>query len=296
LKHIKPDALIPFLWYPILLSNPATWLSNIPVIGCERTNPEKNFQPGLRGWVWNIMLSIAYRKIRHITTNSHALKDMLILKYPHACTKTSVIQNSFDAALLDSMSDQENPFADRPEVKHLLAVGRLTEAKNYPLLIDAFLETKSLNTTILHIIGDGEDREKIAHLIHTYDLGNRVILHGFQTNPYPFLRFADAFILSSAWEGFPNSLMEALYLNGHVISTNCPTGPSEIITHMKDGILIDNMAKEQMTEAIDLILSDENLRELLHTNSRLSAGRFSLDTMVNGFEHLISKIIQASHA
>ena len=69
---------------------------------------------------------------------------------------------------------------------------------------------------------------------------------GYRNNPYKYLKYASCYVLSSSREGFPNALLEAMYINGHVVSTNCPTGPSEIILNNEDGLLCEMNNPEEL--------------------------------------------------
>jgi GalNAc-alpha-(1->4)-GalNAc-alpha-(1->3)-diNAcBac-PP-undecaprenol alpha-1,4-N-acetyl-D-galactosaminyltransferase len=95
--------------------------------------------------------------------------------------------------------------------------------------------------------------------------------------------------MSSKWEGFPNALAEAMFLNGHVVSTDCPTGPADIITHEHDGLLSPNDDAEKLSENLERILYDKDLRELLCHNSRISIRRFDEKKMVETYRKIIEE-------
>lgn len=121
---------------------------------------------------------------------------------------------------------------------HILSVGRLTPEKDHKTMISAFaLLPKELNAKLV-ILGEGPLRAELQALITKLNLDGRVLLPGFVINPYPWFRSADIFVLSSLWEGFGNVLVEAFECGLPVVSTNCPSGPAEILEDGVYGMLV----------------------------------------------------------
>lgn len=134
----------------------------------------------------------------------------------------------------------------------LVAAGRLTRAKNYPHLIKAvkvLVEDKGMLCT-LDIYGEGELRQELQDLIDKLGLGEIIRLQGFAENLPDRLKDYDIFIMSSSWEGLPTVLIEALNADLRVISTDCPSGPSEILAKGKYGELVPVDNVEQLALAI----------------------------------------------
>ncbi len=119
-------------------------------------------------------------------------------------------------------------FGDR-EPPVILGAGRLQRQKDFPTLIRAFTQVRQDRPCRLVIIGEGKERQALEVLIRQLDLEQVVDLPGFQNNPYPFLAAAKLFVLSSAWEGSPNVLTEAMALGTPVVATDCPSGPAELL-------------------------------------------------------------------
>jgi len=115
----------------------------------------------------------------------------------------------------------------------------------------------------LLILGEGEDKFKLRILIEKYGIEECVQLLGFINNPYPYLKRADAFVLSSKWEGFPNALLEALACGTPVVATDCPSGPAEMLENGKYGPLVPVGAAEAMAEAINLVIENPISSEAL---------------------------------
>lgn len=125
---------------------------------------------------------------------------------------------------------------DQPPV--ILGVGRLSRAKNFPLLLEAFARVRRQRDCRLLILGEGRQRAHIENLADRLGVRPHVKLPGFVENPYPFLRHAALFVLSSHWEGSPNVLTESLALGTPAVATDCPSGPREILQDGRYGALV----------------------------------------------------------
>ena len=105
----------------------------------------------------------------------------------------------------------------------------MSEQKDYPTLIQAFAQLQTTVPSRLAILGDGEERSSIETLIDKLGLSERVCLVGFTENPYQWMQRADLYVLSSRWEALPTVLIEAMACGCNVVSTDCPSGPAEIL-------------------------------------------------------------------
>ena len=120
----------------------------------------------------------------------------------------------------------------------ILGVGRLTRQKDFPTLIRAFAEVRQRRSARLIILGEGEDRPVLEALVAELGLGEAVALPGFRDNAMAYIAGAAMFVLSSAWEGLPTVLIEALAAGTRVVSTDCPSGPREILEDGRLGSLV----------------------------------------------------------
>lgn len=135
----------------------------------------------------------------------------------------------------------------------ILGMGRLTKQKDFETLLRAFALVRDRRRVRLIILGDGPlpgDREKLESLATRLGVRDAVLLPGFQKNPYAWLSRADLFVLSSAWEGSPNALTEALALGIPSVSTDCPSGPIETLAGGKYGSLVAVGDYQGMARAI----------------------------------------------
>jgi glycosyltransferase involved in cell wall biosynthesis len=125
---------------------------------------------------------------------------------------------------------------DEPPV--ILAVGRLTAQKDFVTLIKAFARVRKNYYARLIILGEGEDRGALETIVNKLNIKNDVRLPGFVLNPLPYMVRASLFVLSSRWEGLPGVLIEAMYCGVPIISTDCPSGPNEILRNGQYGKLV----------------------------------------------------------
>lgn len=138
----------------------------------------------------------------------------------------------------------------------VLAVGRLRKQKDFPTLLRAFDRVRRRRAARLVILGEGADRPELEALIRTLGLDDAVSLPGFVPSPFPYMRRAAVFVLSSAWEGLPGALIQALACGAPVVATDCESGPREILDHGRYGRLVPVGDAEAMGDAILAILAE----------------------------------------
>lgn len=165
-----------------------------------------------------------------------------------------VITNS----LLDkSIAPLDHPWFSPGEPPVILSVGRLTEQKNYTCLIHAFARVREKVSARLLILGEGELRGELEELVERLNLKGEVSLPGFVDNPYSYMKQAAVYVLSSAWEGLPTVLIEALAVKLPVVATNCKSGPNEILRGGKLGKLVPVGDVPALAEGIVECLADK---------------------------------------
>jgi len=172
----------------------------------------------------------------------------------------------------------------------LLGIGRLVEQKNFPLLVKAFARVRQhIDVRLVIIGGDQSSIDQMAHrqelqmLAAELGVGDDVELIGYKSNPYPYLKAARLFVLSSNYEGFGNVLIEAMLAGCPVVSTDCPSGPSEILNGGQYGLLVPVDDPESMAEAMLASLATEPQREKLRQRGR----EFSLERAVGEYHQII---------
>jgi glycosyltransferase involved in cell wall biosynthesis len=150
------------------------------------------------------------------------------------------IPNPIDIPAITQLSqaDFSHPWFQPGEPPVLLALGRLTEQKDFSTLLRAFALLRGSSDARLMIIGDGPQRKDLETLANQLDIASHVQMPGFMPNPYPYLKRAAMLVLSSRWEGMPSVILEALALGVPIVSTDCQSGPSEILMSGRFGTLV----------------------------------------------------------
>lgn len=186
--------------------------------------------------------------------------------------------------------------ASRAQVSHkwlndkscpvFISVGRLTKAKDHETLIKAFDLVRRKVPAKLIIVGEGPERLGLEHLVHSMRLDDTVDMPGHLDNPYALMARADAFVLSSRWEGFVNVLLEALALGMPIVSTDCHSSPREILKNGEYGYLVAPGDTHQMAESMQDVLTSRPQPE--HQAER--ASDYSPELLFERYCTLINKL------
>lgn len=143
-----------------------------------------------------------------------------------------------------------HPWLNAEQQNIVLAVGRLVKVKDFETLIRAFHLTKKQVDARLIILGEGPLRKELEGLIFDLNLSEYVEIAGFAENPFAYMRQSKVFVLSSLWEGFPNSMIEAMVCGCNIVATKCQGGTEEILDSGKWGDLVPVQSPKKMSEAI----------------------------------------------
>ena len=163
----------------------------------------------------------------------------------------------------------------KKRVPVILAVGRLHIQKDYSTLLKAFARLLTERDARLIILGEGEERKNLETLVKELGVQEYVDMPGFVENPYAFMSKVDLFVLSSRWEGAPNTLIEAIGAGTPVVSTDCPSGPREILENGRYGELVPvgNVTKLATALSDTLAASKNNHAGQAHVRERYSVER-----------------------
>ncbi len=256
------------------------------VIISERAIPSLQHKVGIQGKINKLLIKILYSKADVITANSKGNSKDLINNFNIKNVVT--IHNPFDVNKIKELSEEKITYRDN--IFTFITIGRLDNGKNHNLML---LAMQNIDAK-LYIIGDGELREQLEQQIIELELEKKVILLGRQENPYKYISKADCFVFSSNHEGFPNVLLEALACDLPVISTDCQSGPREILSpdsdaehQIKDnielveyGILIPVDDEDNLIKAMDIMIKDEKLRESYKQKAVNRAKEFDKDIII----------------
>ncbi|HWV59177.1 MAG TPA: glycosyltransferase [Sphingopyxis sp.] len=158
----------------------------------------------------------------------------------------------------------DHPWLKQAGVPVLLAVGRLAPQKDYPTLLRGFARLRQDRRARLVILGEGQERPELEKLCRDLNIATDVEFAGFQPNPFAWMAACDLFVMSSAWEGLPNALLQAIACGAPVVSTDCRTGPDEILEHGKWGRLVPVGDAPGLAEAMLDALDDRSPPDVQH--------------------------------
>ncbi|MDB5713866.1 MAG: glycosyltransferase family 4 protein [Sphingomonadales bacterium] len=260
ISHDQPDLLISFLTKINLLALVATMGSSVPVIVAERNNPDR--QPVHIGW--RIGLSLFYRRAAAVICQTKASVS---------CLPCSAARNAW--VIPNPVATPREQHMEKAD-KRLVAVGRLTHQKGFDLLIDAFAQVADKHRDWkLDIWGEGPDELMLTDRISRLGLSGRIALRGLSAEPGGWIAEANAFVLPSRYEGFPNVLAEALAAGLPVLAADCAFGPAEMVRDGENGLLVEPESVEALAHGIDILLQDSLLRMRLGVAARGVAEQFS---------------------
>jgi len=235
-----------------------------------------------------LLVKAFYPKADKIICVSSGVAQELINKYHLPKSKVQVIYNPVVTEDMFKKAEEpiDHPWFQPGQPPVILGVGRLTAAKDFETLIKAFALVRKKTEARLLILGEGPERVKLEQLVKQLGLQNDVCMPGFVDNPYKYMKHSSVFVLSSRWEGLPTVLIEALALGLPVVSTDCPSGPAEILEGGKWGRLVPVRNHEALANAILEALNDERGK------GAERAKEFSLDRIVDQYVALIKELEQ----
>ena len=250
-KTIKPEAILAVRHDATVPSSLAWKLSGKPGrFYIREINPiSKTLN---RHAVMVKLIRAAYASANGIIANSKDVGESLKQKNWLPANRIYVIDNpvlthSFFAKAALVVQDA---WLNEPEVPMIVTIGRLQKMKAHETLIKAFDIVKKQVNCRLMIIGEGEEHDVLHNLIHSLGLASSVRLAGGMDNPYPFLKAAELFVLTSVYEGFGNVLVEALSQGKKIVSTDCVGGPAYILNHGEFGTLVPVGKVEELAGAM----------------------------------------------
>lgn len=263
LRRECPDSMLSALGYANLAAICAKLVSrrNVRLVVAEHSTLSasnktvKKLRVRMMPWI----MRIAYPFADKVVTVSDGVAKDLIYTLGLESGTVETIYNPLDVDEIARLSRLPVENLKQESGKALiLAVGRLNAAKDFQTLIRAFSLLQTKVSSQLVILGEGELRGELELLVQELGLVGHVQLLGFVDNPFAWMRRANVFVLSSAWEGLPGTLLEAMACGTRVVSTDCPSGPSEILEAGRWGRLVPVGRPDELAEAIAAALHDNS--------------------------------------
>ncbi len=230
-RNNKIRTSVAFLYRPCYINAlmKSCWGYKGKVIMCERTHQTTMQQShsAIYRMFSKFMVRFSYKRADLVLANSYAMQTDLIENF-RIRTPVRVIYNPIDLNFIKTHKDEAPDFVFDKGVFHFVNVGGFRTEKNHLLLLQAFFILKNLPCKLL-IVGGGVLEEVLRQKVADLGMQDKVVFCGFDKNPFKYVSRSDCFVLSSDVEGFPNVLIEALACAKPVISTDCSSGPRELL-------------------------------------------------------------------
>jgi glycosyltransferase involved in cell wall biosynthesis len=227
------------------------------------------------------MVPLIYPKADLVAAVSEGVRDDLARITGIRSEQIAVLHNPVvdDAFEKSAVAEIDHPWLQSPGPPVVLGVGRFTRQKNFALLIEAFAVARKSRALRLIILGEGELRGELEAKVRALGVDEDVDLPGFDANPFRFMRHAAVYVLSSDWEGLPTTLIEAMACGTPVVSTDCESGPHEILLGGKLSRIVPVGSASALASAILATLETPGDRE-----ARIArANDFSLNRAVDRY-------------
>jgi len=231
IKKLNPNVpIISFLEYPNLL-NILSGNKKRSIVSVRNFMSTKH-KKGLKAFFWNLTIKYLYKKTVRVIVVSKGIKEDLVLNYKIPKEKIRVIYNSYPISEIekkagDKLTEDEQKIFKKPTV---ITAGRLNEQKGHIHLLNAFSKVKkSVPNSQLVFLGEGKLEASLKESAKELGIHNNVHFLGFKRNPFKYIAQSKVFVMTSYYEGFPNALAEAMACKIPVISTDCQSGPREIL-------------------------------------------------------------------
>ena len=254
LRKERPHALYSTIFHANVLAVTAARLAGCGtrVVLRESNVPRTSRTPTLSAWTASRLVPRLYPSAHAVISVSAAVADELIALNPKLKSKVIVSPNPVISRELFRLAEQEphHPWALTEETPFVVAAGRLHPQKDFATLLRAFQLVSMRRRTRLIILGEGGERARLEALAAELGLTDVVSLPGFVDNPFPFLKRAASFVLSSQYEGMPNVLIQAMAFGTPIVATDCPGGHPELLKASGGGQLVPVADHERLADAI----------------------------------------------
>ena len=259
IKAEKPNIVLSFgEWcnHFVILS---TRFLHVPLFIFELMGPSINL-----GWLIDASRKLTYKYADGVVAQTNTAAE--IIRKKTGATNICVIPN----LLIPINSDTSL------KKKQILTVGRLSLEKGHIILIRAFSKLLQKDW-ILHIVGDGPERSNLEKESAILGITDRIVVHGYLNDLTRILGESEIFVLPSFYEGFPNALLEAMSVPIACISSDCIAGPSDIINHGVNGLLVEPGNVEALASSLNRLIENPGLRRTLASNAYEVRRTFSFD-------------------
>ena len=289
IKKYSPDVLLAVKNIPVSIFLKIILKNKFKLIIREAVNPKYSSitQRSLLSRIFvNNLKKLLYPNADNIIAISEGVKQSLVKNFNLDSSKIQTIYNpSADEKILSLAKEDidRDLISNRPLI---VSIGRLTKQKDHITLLKAFNKIHSNIDCNLYIIGEGSERRNLEKFIKNNNIDNKVKLLGYQNNPWKFLSKSNLFVLSSIWEGFGNVIVESMLIGIPVISSDCPSGPREILNNGKSGKLFQVGDYNHLANIIEEIISSDN-SELINY-AKLRSKDFTIEKITQEYQKVLT--------
>lgn len=291
LRSRKPDVLIPALDHVnagALLAKRLACAATpvIPTVHISYSRAVADWR-GLRHAIIKAAVRRTYRWANAIVAVSNGVAEDMVKTVGVPRHLIRVIYNPVITPQMRALAQAplDHPWFVPEAPPVIVAMGRLTAQKDFPMLLRAAARLRQQMDFRLMILGEGEERGRLEQMVQDLSLTREVSLPGFVDNPFAYVARASLFVMSSAWEGLPLVLIEALAVGTPVVSTDCPSGPMEILDGGKHGRLVPVGDADALAAAMKATLSEPR-----HSVPDEVLRPFTLESAVDNYISLIDEV------
>jgi len=231
-----------------------------------------------------------YPRAQGFIAVSHGVKEDLVRQFGVPADRIRVIPNAVELKRVRALAAEEPGLAVDWRVSTVIAVGRLTAQKGFRHLLDAFARLTRQRSCQLLIVGEGRDRASLWRQARALGIHEWVHMVGFQANPFALMARSRVFVLSSLWEGFPFVLLEAMACGVPVVSTDCPSGPGELIVNGENGLLVPPADPVALADAMEALLVDQSRAARLAEAASIRLATFRPEALVRQCEEVLDSL------
>lgn len=267
IAELNPDIVFSSLLrghIPLVLTSRS--LGNKPYIILRSPNsPKLLIENKELSLIMKYLIEYAYTKADKIIAQTPEMRDEIIHFHGIDPNKIKVLLNPLDQQDINNkIANSVSPYT--PQNINVIAAGRLLRQKGFDILIESFAHVVNKNPNFkLFIIGEDVSGEQsiLQKRVDELELKDHITFLGYQSNPYPYFQHADVYVLSSRWEGLPNTVLESLYLETPVISTKCIPFLSELIHEGENGYLVE---VEDIIGLAQAILKTQDIKSIFSSS------------------------------
>lgn len=294
----NPDLVVAFLSYFTVLSAVRAALTGAKVIFNQQTpmsaflaDADYEWRRPLRRRGFTAVTRIGYAAADLVIATSRGVARDLGEAFGVDPSRVRVVPNPVDVAAVQAAAAEPLEAADEQRWRRpvIVAAGRLADAKNYPLLIEALALVRMQVPATLFVLGQGERADDLRRLAAERGLGDVIVWCGFQANPWKYMARADVFALTSRYEGFGNVVVEAMACGVPVVATRSP-GTEDIVRDGVDGLLTRH-TPDAVAASLTRLLSDAAERDRMAAAARASARRFATPVIAQSYDAVFAEAL-----